>query len=101
MTPVLRKMVIQTKLTIVPYQFLLLCSKCPRELYINYKVHYGIRSHLSLNTSAFLKRHFCCSALMKIYEDWTRFLDNREAAAAVAIGLSKAFDSIDQILLLP
>ena len=30
---------------------------------------------------------------MKISEDWRRFLDNREAAAAVAIGLSKAFDS--------
>ena len=98
--PCFKKDADTNKANYCPISILLLCPKCPRELCINDKVHYGIRSHLSLNTSAFLKHHFCCSALMKISEDWRRFLDNREAAAAVAIGLSKAFDSIYQILLL-
>lgn len=33
-------------------------------------------------------------------EDWRRSLDKREAIVAVAIDLSKAFDSIDHSLLL-
>ena len=33
-------------------------------------------------------------------EDWRRSLDNRESAIAVAVDLSKAFDSINHNLLL-
>ena len=47
---------------------------------------------LSLNLSGFLKNHSCCTALLKMTEDWREKLDEREAVAAVAVDLSKAFD---------
>ena len=56
--------------------------------------------HLSQNLSRFLKNHSCCTALLKMTEDWRRSLDNRESAMAVAVDLSKAFDSINHNLLL-
>ena len=56
--------------------------------------------HLSQNLSGFLKNHSCCTALLKMTEDWRRSLDNRESAMAVAVDLSKAFDSINHNLLL-
>ena len=51
-------------------------------------------SHLSQNLSGFLQNHSCCTALLKMTEDWRRNLDNRESTMAVAVDLSKAFDSI-------
>ena len=56
--------------------------------------------HLLQNLSGFLKNHSCCIALLKMTEDWRRSLDNRESAIAVAVDLSKAFDSINHNLLL-
>ena len=56
--------------------------------------------HLSQNLSGFLKNHSCCTALLKMTEDWRRSLDKRESALAIAIDLSKAFDSIHHNLLL-
>ena len=47
-----------------------------------------------------LKNHSCRTALLKMTKDWRRSLDNRESAMAVAVDLSKAFDSINQNLLL-
>ena len=64
------------------------------------QLHHAFQSHLSLNLSGFLKHHSCCSALLKMSEDGRRSLDNKEAVVAVAIDLSKAFDSIDHSLLL-
>ena len=58
------------------------------------------RYHLSTNSSGFLKNHSCCAALLKMTEDWRDCLDNREAVAAVAVYLNKAFDSICHNLLL-
>ena len=55
---------------------------------------------LSPNLSGFLKGHSCCTALLKLTEDWRACLDRREAVAAVAIDLSKAFDSVCHPLLL-
>ena len=55
--------------------------------------------HLSQNLSRFLTNHSCCTALLKMTEDWRRSLDNRESAMAVAVDLSKAFDSINHNLL--
>ena len=49
---------------------------------------------LSPNLSGFLKGHSCCTALLKLTEDWRACLHRREAVAAVAIDLSKAFDSV-------
>ena len=47
--------------------------------------------HLFQNLSGFLKNHSCCTAILKMTEDWRRSLDNRESAMAVAVDLSKAF----------
>ena len=54
---------------------------------------------LSPNLSGFLKGHSCCTALLKLTEDWRAYLDRREAFAAVTIDLSKAFDSVCHPLL--
>ena len=58
--------------------------------------------HLSQNLSGFIKNHSCCTALLTalLTEDWRRSLDNRESAMAVAVDLSKAFDSMNHNLLL-
>ena len=55
---------------------------------------------LSSNLSGFMKTHSCCTALLKMTEDWRSSIDNKEAVAAVAVDLSKAFDAIDHSLLL-
>ena len=47
-----------------------------------------------------MKTHSCCTALLKITEDWRNSIDNKEAIAAVAVDLSKAFDAINHSLLL-
>lgn len=47
-----------------------------------------------------MNKHSCCTALLKMTEDWRRSLDKREAVIAVAVDLSKAFDSINHNLLL-
>lgn len=62
---------------------------------------YGaFHEHLSPNLSGFLKKHSRCTALFKMTEDWRRSLDKREAVIAVAVDLSKAFDSINHNLIL-
>ena len=60
----------------------------------------AFRDHLSPNLSGSLKNHSCCTALLKMTEDWRSSLDNKEAVVPVAIDLSKAFDSINHGLLL-
>ena len=50
---------------------------------------------LSSNLSGFMKTHSCCTALLKMTEDWRNSIDNKEAVAAVAVDLSKAFDTIN------
>ena len=55
---------------------------------------------LSPNISGYLKGHSCCTALLKMTEDWRKSLDEREAVAAIAVDLSKAFDSVCHGLLL-
>ena len=55
---------------------------------------------LSPNLSGYLKGHSCCTAVLKMVEDWRLSLNNREGVAAVAVDLSKAFDSVCHSLLL-
>ena len=55
---------------------------------------------LSPNLSGYQKGHSCCTAFFKMTQDWRVSLDRREAAAVVAVDLSKAFDSICHPLLL-
>ena len=53
---------------------------------------------LSSNLPGFMKPHSCCIALLKMTEDWRNSIDNKEAIAAVALDLSKAFDAINHRL---
>ena len=46
---------------------------------------------LSPNLSGYLKGHPCCTALLKMVEDWRLSLINRDGVAAVAVDLSKGF----------
>ena len=46
----------------------------------------------------YLKGHSCCTALLKMTEDWRTCLDIREALSTVALDQSKAFDSASHCL---
>lgn len=59
------------------------------------QLHHAFQKELSLKMSGFLKHHSCCFALLKMSENWRKSQDKRKAVVAVAIDLSKAFDSID------
>ena len=52
------------------------------------------------NMSGFLRGHSCCTALLKLTEDWRQALDLKKYVRVIAIDLSKAFDSICLNLLL-
>ena len=52
------------------------------------------------NMSGFLCGHSCCTALLKLTEDWRLALDSKKDVGVIAIDLSKAFDSICHNLLL-
>ena len=64
------------------------------------RVYEAFNMRLSPNLWGYLKGHGCCTVLLKITEDWRACLDKREAVAAVAVDLSKAFDSVCHTLLL-
>ena len=98
-TPVFKKDKDRNKANYRPISILTALSKVYERIMYD-QLHHAFQSHLSLNLSGFLRHHSCCSALLKMSEDWRRSLDNKEAAVAVAIDLSKAFDSIDHSLLL-
>ena len=55
---------------------------------------------LSSNLSGFMKTHSCCTALLKMTEDWRNSIDHKGAVATVTVDLSKAFDAINHRLLL-
>ena len=54
----------------------------------------------SSNMSGFLRGHSCCTALLKLTDEWRMVLDEKKAVEVAAIDLSKAFDSICHNLLL-
>ena len=54
----------------------------------------------SENMSGFPRGHSCCTALLKLTEDWRFALDDKKNVAVVAVDLSKAFDSLCHNLLL-
>jgi len=63
-------------------------------------VYCAFAPSLMPNLSGYLKTHSCCTALLKMVEDWRLSLNNREAVAVLAIDLSKTFDSVCHGLLL-
>ena len=58
------------------------------------------KTHFSLNMSGFLSGHSCCTALLKMVDDWRLALDSKKVTGTIAIDLSKAFDSVCHNLLL-
>ena len=56
------------------------------------------KSKFSLNISGCLRGHSCCTALLKMVDDWRLALDSKKIIGS--IDLSKAFDSICHNLLL-
>ena len=97
--PIFKKLDVTCKANYRPISILTSLSKVYEK--VMYDQMYGaFLQRLSLNLSGFLKIHSCCTALLKMTEDWREKLDEREAVAAVAVDLSKAFDSIKHRLLL-
>ena len=54
----------------------------------------------SPNMSGFLRGHSCCTALVKMIDDFRWALDSKMSTCSVAIDLTKEFDSICHNLLL-
>ena len=99
LTPVFKKAEDTYKGNYHPVSILTALSKVYEKVMYD-QMYAAFYCHLSFNLSGFLKNHSCCTALLKMTEDWRRSLDNREVVAAVAVDLSKAFDSINHNLLL-
>lgn len=55
---------------------------------------------LSYSLSGFLKGHSCATALLKMTDDFKASLDNKDHCIAIAVDLSKAFNSISHSLLI-
>ena len=60
----------------------------------------AFKFEFSLNMSGFLRGHSCCTALLKMVDDWRLALDSEKITGSIAIDLSKAFDSICHNLIL-
>ena len=60
----------------------------------------GGNLHLSGSVSGFLKGHSCAAALLKMTDNFRASLDNKVHCIAIAVDLSKAFDSISHSLLI-
>ena len=99
LTPVFKKDEDTRKENYRPVSILTAISKVYEKVMFD-QLYSALHEHLSPNLSGFLKKHSCCTALLKMTEDWRQSLDNREAVIAVAVDLSKAFDSINHNLLL-
>ena len=98
-TPVHKKVEETNKENYWPISILTTVSKVYEKV-LHDQMLEAFRDHLSPNISGSLKNHSCCTVLLKMTEDWRSSLDNRETVVAVAIDLSKAFDSINHGLLL-
>ena len=98
LTPVFKKDEDTRKENYLPVSVLTALSKVYEKVMYD-QLYNTFCRHLSQNLSRFLTNHSCCTALLKMTEDWRRSLDNRESAMAVAVDLSKAFDSINHNLL--
>ena len=68
-------------------------------LLVSYQLYSAFTPIFSDNMSGFLRRYSCCSALLKLTDDWRHALDKKKDVRVVAIDLSKAFDSICHNLL--
>ena len=99
LTPVFKKDEDARKENDRPVSILTAISKVYEKVMFD-QLYGAFHEHLSPNLSGFLKKHSFCTALLKMTKDWRRILYKREAVIAVAVDLSKAFDSINHNLLL-
>ena len=58
------------------------------------KLYDVFQPFFSSNMSGFLRGHSCCTALVKMVDDWCLALDSRKVTGSISIDLSNAFDSI-------
>lgn len=98
-SPIFKKDCDTDKENFRPVSVLTAISKILEKIKYNQMFEY-IQSILSDNLSEFLKGHSCSTALLKMTEDFRRSLDDGQHTVAVAIDLSKAFDSISHSLLI-
>lgn len=81
-----------------PISLLPIISKIAEQV-ISDQLYEWIKDKFCDSLSGFLKGHSCCTALIKMTEDWCSTLDEKQCVADVTIDLSKAFDSISHGLL--
>ena len=84
LTPVLKKDEDTRKENYRPVSVLTALSKVYEKVMYD-QLYNTFCRHLSQNLSGFLKNHSCCTALLKMTEDWRRSLNNRESTMEVAI----------------
>ena len=99
LTPVFKRGVDTDKANYRPVSILTSLSKVFEKVIYD-QTWNAFHNVLSSNLSGFMKTHSCCTALLKMTEHWRSSIDNKEAVAAVAVDLRKAFDAIDHSLLL-
>ena len=99
LTPVFKRGIDTDKANYRPVSILTSLSKVFEKVIYD-QTWNAFHSVLSSNLSGFMKTHSCCTALLKMTEDWRNSISNKEAVAAVAVDLSKAFDAINHSLLL-
>ena len=97
LTPVFKRGIDTDKANYRPVSILTSLSKAFEKVIYD-QTWNAFHNVLSSNLSGFIKTHSCCTALLKMTEDWRISTDNKEAAAAVAVDLSKAFDAINHRL---
>ena len=99
LTPVFKRGIDTDKANYRPVSILTSPSKVFEKIFYD-QTWNAFRNVLSSTLSGFMKTHSCCTALLKVTEDWRKSIDNREVVAAVAVDLSKNFDAINHRLLI-
>ena len=98
-SPIFKKLDETDKTNYRPVSVLTALSKILEKIILD-QIYTVFHERLLPNLSGYLKGHSCCTALLKMTEDWRASLDQRETVAAVAVDLIKAFDTACHNLLL-
>ena len=93
LTPVFKRGIDIDKANYCPVSILTSLSKVFEKVIYDQKWN-ASHNVLSSNLSGFVKTDSCCTASLKMTEDWRNSIDNKEAVAAVAVDFSKTFDAI-------
>ena len=72
------------------------------ESLVSYQIIDFLESHsfISMDQSAYLKRHSTQTCLHRVIDDWLEHINDGEITGACLLDISKCFDSINHILLL-